>query len=124
MTNALTLKDVSVLRKTDDVNLLFGEFLDGFYYNQSDRYSLIQDEPAYDDGDYYSCFLAATAHKLANDYDITIPEWVFDNKYIYPAEYYPRNTEVEVVRQHLKKTSPTEFAQRNVFFGDKVLSRV
>jgi hypothetical protein len=124
MTKALTLKDVSVLRKTDDINLLIGEFLDGFYYAQSDRASLIHAEPEHDEVDYMLCFIAAAAHKLANDFNLSVPKWVFNKKYIYPTEYYPRNTDVEAVRQHLKKTSPAEFAQRNVFFGQNVLRRV
>ena len=131
MYKPLTIKEISELRYENDEDLLFGQFLDDFRYEESDMYALIKDEPLNEkESELFSCILAATAHKLANDNDLPVPEWVFKRKYVYVREFYPciddddDGDDIKDFRQHLKATSPYEFAQRNLFFGNNVLSRV
>ena len=49
----------------------------------------IKDEPVYDKKNrVFMTVLAGTAHKLAKDYGLKIPEWVFDDKYVLDEVQY------------------------------------
>lgn len=122
----LTLADIASCDEKEDLLLWFGQFLDDFYHESDDKYALIAEEPIWTrnrpDWIYYD--LAAAAHKLANDYRLPIPEWVMDKKYISPTPIYSFNTKNEKFQKFLRETSPPEYVERNLFFGDNVLSRV
>ena len=80
----LSIKDVSEQLYLEDEKLLFGQFLDDFYHEETSegKYNLIKDEPNFiDDKEIFMCILAGTAHILANIYALDIPKWVFDKKY-------------------------------------------
>jgi len=125
MYKPLTIKSVSEKYTPKDEYTLFGQFLDDFRNEKDDKYALIQDEPNNKTGmELFICILAATAHKLANDNDLPVPEWVLKQQYVYTGVHYAFNTQIEEYREHLKKTSPAEFKQRNIFLGDNVLSRI
>ena len=125
MYTPLTIKDVST-KYTERTELtLFGQFLDDFRNEERDKYALIKEEPLMDNCTaLFLCLLAATAHKLANDNGLQIPDWVKRQQYIYDGVYYAFNTSMEDFRRHLEQTTPAEFVQRNLFLGDNVLSRV
>lgn len=62
--------------------------------------------------------LAATAHQLANKYELPVPDWVFQEKFIQPFPCYPRDTKNERYQKILRETTPEEFANRNLFYGE------
>lgn len=41
---------------------------------------------------FYYCDVSAIAHKLANDYQLLIPSWVHDKKYILEEPYFELST--------------------------------
>ena len=112
----------------DDFYILLGDFLDEFYRADDEtRYKMIADEPAGPGllcRQEFLCFAAATAHKLANDFGLAIPPWVFD------AAYYLRDRPFFAchakgdLRLLFMYKSPAEFKHRNLFVDEFVLSRV
>ena len=81
----ISIKDIIVLSENNDKTLLYGQFLDDFYYEKEkeDKYNLIKDEPVYMEGeDVFMCMLASAAHKLAKDYNLIIPDWVMKSEYV------------------------------------------
>ena len=72
-------------------------------------------------------FLAATAHKLANDYALRVPAWVFEPRcYLARDEPYfglSRQVKCGLSTLFLYK-SPAEFKHRNLFVDEFVLLRV
>jgi len=106
--------------------LAFGQFLDDFRFaSDNEKQKLIADEPKRDGVEpVVLCHAAAAVHKLANDNNLEIPSWVYDSAYTMPEPYYARDVQNEKFQRFLHETSPPEYAIRNVFFGDNVLSRV
>ncbi|PZM66016.1 hypothetical protein [Paenibacillus dendritiformis] len=104
-------------------------FLDGFYgaATPEARLALIQDEPETFDnvGHFFYCDVAAISHKLANDYDLPVPEWVHKPEYVLPKPHYDLfDTKNEALRRYLEEVSPHEFKIRNIFVNKNCLDRV
>jgi hypothetical protein len=106
-----------------------GNFLDEFYIsNDEKKQSMIEDSPL----DFklkvnpnYLAFIAATAHKLANDYKLTVPDWVFDSAcYLSGDSPYFTGEVRGTLRLFFLFLSPTEFKHRNLFVDENVLQRV
>ena len=70
------------------------------------------------------CILVAAIHKLANDYKIKVPEWVFESKYKMPNPVFVLHTEDKEYQAMLIKGTPAEFASKNLFLGPRVASRI
>jgi hypothetical protein len=70
------------------------------------------------------CVLAATAHKLANDNDLSVPTWVFEPIYTMPIPVFSHDTKNSEYQEFLKNDAPYEFASRNIFYSSSVLERV
>lgn len=122
----LSISDVVSQASQNDKELLFGQFLDDFYYEKETekKYTLIKDEPAYLPGeDVFMCMLAAAAHKLANDYGLEIPDWIMKSQYFLEEKHYAFETENQEYRAYLEKTTPEEYKMRNLMLGDTVLQR-
>jgi hypothetical protein len=108
-----------------DFQILLGDFLERFYRaSKNERLSMIAEPPSVinqKDG----CFLAAAVHKLASDFGLTPPEWVFDKKYYMNGDnpFFVGNAEKRL-RQLYMYTSPPEFKHRNIFVDPNVLTRV
>ena len=122
----LSIKDVSEQLYSEDEKLLYGQFLDDFYHEESSegRYNLIKDEPNFiNDKEIFMCILAGTAQKLANDYSLDTPKWVFDEKYILKKVYYTLNTKNPKFQEYLRETTPLEYKSRNLFVGETILDR-
>jgi len=99
------------------------QFLDDFRWVDN-KLSLIEEEPAADVDIRTLCLAAAIAHKLANDNGLVPPRWVYKQEYIFPHPVYTFNTQNEEYQKVLRETTPEEFAQRNIYYGSNVLSRV
>ena len=109
----------------NDFYILLGDFLDEFYRSDRDKQqSMIFDEPAIND-----CprellsFVAASAHKLANDYQLEVPKWVFKKRYYTNEPFFAGNVKGKLRLLFMYK-SPTEFKHRNLFVDENVLKRV
>lgn len=77
----------------NDFNLSLRGFLDIFYSYKGDKdkmFALIRREPKYYKNipDYQYAMCAATANKLANDYDIEVPDWVWKDRYYMKGMYF------------------------------------
>jgi len=101
-------------------------FLDEFYEaDYNDKSLLLEDEPEngiLDQKQY--CNLAAAAHKLANDYNLPVPQWAMQNKYKMPYPVYAFNAEDKDDQNLLRITTPNEYRMRNLYLGANILKRV
>jgi len=110
----------------NDFIFAFCTFLDEFYHSGGEEKKLLlADEPekgVLDQRQY--CTLAAAAHKLANDYGLTVPAWSMQDKYIMPYPVYAFNTSKPEHQEFLRAITPDEYKIRNLFSGGNVLKRV
>ena len=109
-----------------DFYIALGDFLDEFYrQDDKTRQAMISDEPACTGiTPEHAALFAATAHKLANDYKLTVPEWVMDKKYrLVEKPYFDCNAKGNLRLLFMYK-SPTEFKYRNLFVDENFLMRV
>ena len=111
-----------------DFYLLLGDFLDEFYKaSKTEQQSMVSEPPS---GFGQKCgrellsFAAATAHKLANDYRLDVPSWVFDKKYYMSDRPFFGCDAKGDLRLLFMYKSPAEFKHRNLFVDEHVLSRV
>ena len=70
------------------------------------------------------CMLAGTAHKLANDNEIAVPDWVYDPVFKMPYPVFAFNTKNKEYQDFLLKDTPYEFASKNLFVGSNAIERV
>jgi hypothetical protein len=106
-----------------DFHLLLGDFLDEFYRADAvSRQKMIADCP---DGDAPETlpFAAAAAHKLANDFGLAVPDWVFEKR-CYSARPFFGCRARSNLRLLFMYQSPAEFKHRNLFVDENVLNRV
>jgi len=110
----------------NDFIFAFCTFLDEFYHSDiEEKTLLLADEPEQgilDKRQY--CTLAAAAHKLANDYGISVPAWTMQDKYKMPYPVYAFNASKPEHQDFLRTITPDEYKMRNLFSGSNVLKRV
>jgi len=109
-------------------HLLLGDFLDKFYQAPNCIKQFMINEPPSGIG--LQCerellaFAAAAAHKLANDYKLEVPSWVFNKEfYMTDYPYFGCNAKGDLRLLFMYK-SPAEFKHRNLFVDEHVLDRV
>lgn len=124
----MTLYEISKAKDiTRNFYIYLGDFLDNFkIINNEKRYKLIVDKPITNNSsDFYLPFLAAVAHKLANDYELEVPNWVFDPDCYLKGDnpYFTGNVKGDL-RLLFMYISPPEFKHRNLFVDENVLERV
>jgi hypothetical protein len=111
----------------EDFYIVLGDFLDEFYRRgAAERASMLAEVPTVgaDVPREQAALFAATAHKLANDYDLEVPVWVMDKKYRLTDEpYFDCNAKGDLRLLFMYK-SPTEFKYRNLFVDENFLTRV
>jgi hypothetical protein len=107
--------------------IVLGDFLDEFYRGgDAERLFMLAEAPQADAGvpREQAALLAATAHKLANDYGFEVPAWVMDKKFNLAGEpYFDCNAKGDLRLLFMYK-SPTEFKHRNLFVDENFLTRV
>ena len=110
-----------------DFYLLLGDFLDEFYrVDTGARQRMIADAPhgpALNSKREHLAFMAAAVHKLANDYHLDVPPWVWEPRYyLYDKPFF------DGARGNLRLwymyKSPSEFKHRNLFVDENALVRV
>lgn len=123
----ITIDDVfNSISEGRDFYISLGNFLDDFYNQTDDNKSLIlKIEPKnYNVPIYQKAFLASTIHKLANDFNLEVPTWVFESDYYsYDKPYFDCNAKGNLRKLFLYK-SPIEFKHRNIFVDENILKRV
>jgi hypothetical protein len=109
-----------------DFFLHLGNFLDEFYIASSEiRVQMLQKEPENMKHAEFLAYLAATAHKLANDYDLEPPSWVFQKRcYLAGNKPYFDGKAIGKLRLFLMYESPIELKHRNLFVSKHSLTRV
>jgi hypothetical protein len=109
--------------KGQDFHLLLGDFLDAFYRaDASTRQAMIDVRPGSGVPDKLP-YAAAAAHKLANDYDLAVPAWVFEKRCYSVRSFFGCHARGNL-RLLFMYQSPTEFKHRNLFVDENVLARV
>ncbi|MGB4313240.1 MAG: hypothetical protein ACOX0L_06370 [Natronincolaceae bacterium] len=121
----MTINDVfKNIYKGESFYICFGNFLDEFYRkNGHERAKMIETEPGYDIPVEQKAFLASAVHKLANDFQIDVPGWVFKKEYYLKEPYFDCNARGKLRLLFMYK-SPAEFKHRNVFVDENILQRV
>jgi hypothetical protein len=110
----------------NDFYLLFGDFLDEFYQSSPETQAeMLREKPEDIAKPELVPFLAATAHKLANDCGLTPPSWAFEKRCYLPGmEPHFGCRAKGSLRLLLMYRSPAEFKHRNLFVDENVLVRV
>ncbi|ADY56948.1 hypothetical protein Sgly_2674 [Syntrophobotulus glycolicus DSM 8271] len=108
-----------------DFYIVLGNFLDEFYRQDSEnQQKMIEEEPSnYDLPVYQKAFMAAAVHKLANDYNLNVPSWVFKKDYYSSEPYFDCNAKGNL-KLLFMYISPAEFKHRNLFVDENILKRV
>lgn len=119
---------ISESAKGNDFSLSLRGFLDIFYSCKDDKekmFALIKQEPQYSKNvpDYQFAICAATANKLANDYNLEVPDWVWKDRY-YMKEMHFGNVRKGRLRMYNMLYSPAEFKHRGLFVDENILMRV
>jgi len=108
----------------DDFIFALCIFIDEFKRN-TDRHKMIEAPPQLLSSDNLNlCILAGATHKLANEYGIAVPEWVYDGAYIMSYPYFAYDTENKEYQDFLLEDTPFEFASKNLFLGSNAFERV
>jgi hypothetical protein len=112
----------------NDFSLSLRGFLDVFYSCKNDKKrmsDLINREPRHYKNlpDYQYAMCAATANKLANDYGLEVPSWVWKDNY-YMKEMFFGGIGKTRLRMYNMLYSPAEFKHRGLFVDENILMRV
>jgi hypothetical protein len=122
-----TIHDIS--EKTNagaDFYIRLGDFLDSFYRtSKEEKAEMIAAAPDDMERPEYVPFLASTAHKLADDFGIQPPDWIYDRRCYLPGTqpHFACNAKGNLRLWFMYK-SPPEFKHRNLFVDENVLARV
>ena len=122
----MKINEIPIIIKKFDYTFALCTFLDEFYKTEDGKKGrLLAEEPETSSlADREYCTLAAMTHKLANDYNLDVPEWVMFNKYIMSEPVYAFNTNNTEDQNFLRMITPDEYQIRNLFLGSKILQRV
>ena len=122
----LTARSISFEVLEDrDFYLCLGDFLDEFYCSDNNnRQAMINEAPEFSIPKENLAYLASAVHKLANDYGIDVPNWVFEPQcYLRDKPFFGCNAKGNLRLLFMYK-SPIEFKHRNLFVDENVLKRV
>ena len=106
-----------------------GNFTNAWYDYAKDIRAALVSEPLVkqeQDTEYnrhWGAFCAASVEFLCDRYGVLCPEWVQEPDYMLSTPWYGDNIvnlADTVVLEHRIKTSPTPFARRNVFCGNRL----
>ena len=106
-----------------------GNFTNAWYdYAKDNRAALVSEPLGKPDRDtehtrHWGAFCAASVEFLCDRYGVPCPEWVYEPYYTLSTPWYGDNIvnlADTVILQHRMKTTPTPFARRNVFCGNRL----
>ena len=111
----------------EDFWIPFGDFLDEFYRQTgNNRQQMIIQEPVNGANVERAnkAMFAAAVHKLANDYNLEVPAWVWKQEYYMKDHpFFDCNAKGNLRLLFMYK-SPTEFKHRNLFVDENILVRI
>jgi len=108
----------------DDFIFALCSFVDAFKISNNKTALIAVPPVAYTHAKENACILAASVHKLANDYGVDVPKWVNDPAYKMPHPVFAFNTTNEEYQRFLLEDTPFEFASKNIFHGANAIERV
>ena len=112
-----------------EFHIHLGNFLDEFYRaTRQKKQNMLVDSPlshAEEVNREFIAYVAATTHKLANDYNLEVPPWVFEKECYLGGDkpYFAGNVKGDL-RLIFLYLSPPEFKHRNLFVDENALQRV
>jgi hypothetical protein len=121
-----SLRDRLLESVTDNLWIIFGDFLDDFYKaNNEERQAFIKDDISWVEwiSKEDKAMIAASVNFLANKYDLETPLWVFDREYFLDEPVFAMDAK-GVYKIYLLTDSPKEFRMRNLFVERNCLDRV
>jgi hypothetical protein len=124
-----TAQDVAIgSARGGDFYILLGDFLDEFYRSDNiQRRQMIELRPVQTvhpgKNQMWVVYLAAAVHKLANDFNLPVPDWVFEPDFYAEKPIFGGNAKGNLRWLFMYK-SPPEFKHRNLFVCENVLRRV
>ena len=108
----------------EDITFALCTFLDEFK-RSTNKHEMIASPPQAEGADMKNlCMLAGTAHKLANDHGISIPDWVHDLSSKMPYPIYVFDTKNKEYQEFLLTDTPHEFSSKNMYVGSNAIDRV
>jgi hypothetical protein len=110
----------------EDFYLLLGDFLDEYYSASLDaKAEMLFNAPEDMESPELVPFLAASAHKLADDYGLEPHRWAFEPRCYLPgmSPFFGCKAKGRLRLWFMYK-SPAEFKHRNLFVDENVLARV
>ena len=123
----ISMNDIAVNSNSGgNFYLLLGDFLDEFYKSDNNcRLNMIVEPPEDICIPELLPFLAAAAHKLANDCGMEAPGWTFEPRCYLPGDkpFFGCGAKGNLRLLFMYK-SPPEFKHRNLFVDENVLVRV
>jgi hypothetical protein len=104
-----------------------GDFLDDWARSSTaERLRMIGDVPIWPEGDArrWASLVAAAVDALASGSEprMAVPDWVRSRRTILPEPWFLMPG--SAIRMHLLVDTPAPFSARNIFGGDRILSRV
>lgn len=113
--------------RKQEPRIVMGDFLDDFYgATKEERIRMVNDPLPEENEDpeiqKWLVFFVAAIDWLCFKYDIQTPDWIRYRQYVLKEPWFLY--EGWRMRAWQLATTPTPFKMRNIFTGDKVLSRV
>ena len=116
--------DLSYVTNHDDFVLGLCSFLDEFKRSNNKEQMIEHPPPSSGIEQVNLCILAAASHKLANEYEIDVPSWVYEPLYKMPYPVFAFNTQNKEYQKFLLEDTPYEFSSKNIFHGANAIERV
>jgi len=119
-------KAFSDICQGEDPWVALGNFMNYWFdYAKERRQQLIVDPlPDYEPSpelQRWATFCAASVEWFCHKYKEACPQWVYDPKYTLTTPWYDTlHPDLESIRARLIRTTPEEFARRNIYCGNRV----
>ncbi|GCF10906.1 hypothetical protein [Dictyobacter arantiisoli] len=102
-----------------------GNFSNDFFPNEDRREALIKDPIEEPQGvsvelHRWAVFCAASVEYLCHKYDLTVPDWVYSYPPLEDQWFHSHAESNPVRRERYLRTTPPEFALRNIYCGDRI----
>lgn len=106
--------------------IALGDFVDDWRRSTaSERPALIRDVPSWPEGESqrWAALVAAAVDALASASEprVAVPDWVRSRRTVLSEPWFL--TPGSAIRMHLLVDTPAPFSARNIFGGDRILSR-
>ena len=111
----------------EDPWIALGNFRNAWYGYAKDMRSTLVNEPPENIAKEtehtlkWQAFCAASVEFLCERYEVPCPEWVHEPRFLLATPWWhTRHPDTLAIRTQLMETTPTPFAQRNIFCGNRL----